>query len=671
MKIEIKKIVITNFKGIRLLTVLFNHITDIYGDNGTGKTTIFDAFLWLLFGKDSTDRKDFEIKPLDENNVPYHRLDHEVSAIIIVDGEEVEIKKALREKWVKKRGLAKEEFSGHETSYFWNDVPMKAEDFQAKISGITNEALFKLLTNTTYFNSMKWQSRREVLLKLAGNISDDEIIAKISGSTDISLLSKAINAKKSIEEFKRELVAKKKKIKDELDLIPSRIDEANKALNLTDEVNVPEVENSIKTAQLSINSIDQKLMDKSAAETEYQNGKVQKIRKVGSLKGEISTVESTIRNSVVSKRNDRMFAITQEKGSLNQKRDELSRVQSDLNYQESQKANYTQRQDAVRKEWYKVNEEQLPKFDESSCKCPTCLRPMEGVDIEAKKAEFEKNFNSNKSKRLQDLRDQGVLLGNEITSIEAKIVTLTNKVDDLSKEVSVLQSRISNLETQHNNLVADENNQVSSEILASKEIRTITNQIEMLEAEINAPDPSADQEKTSLLTRKQQLHSDISGLQTQLGSAKNRSLLQDRIKQLNDSESRMAQELTDLEGSEYSIELFTRAKMDELAARVNGRFTYVSFKLFDQQINGGEVECCETLINGVPYSDANTASKINAGLDIINTLSAHYNVTAPIFIDNRESVVKLIATDSQIVNLIVSASHKKLTVSTDELAMAV
>ena len=103
--------------------------------------------------------------------------------------------------------------------------------------------------------------------------------------------------------------------------------------------------------------------------------------------------------------------------------------------------------------------------------------------------------------------------------------------------------------------------------------------------------------------------------------------------------------------------------MDTLEQRINGRFKLVKFKMFEEQINGGKTETCITLINGVPYSDANTASKIQAGIDIINTLSEHYDIKAPIWVDNKESVVKLPYTECQLINLIVSAEDSKLRVS--------
>ena len=129
-EITLKQLKLLNFKGIREKTIHFGHVTDIFGDNGTGKTTIMDAFLWLIFGKDSTDRKDFEIKTLDKNNKAFHKMSHEVSAIINVDGDEVGIRHTYKENWPTKKGTATETFSGHKNEYYWNDVPLNETEFR-------------------------------------------------------------------------------------------------------------------------------------------------------------------------------------------------------------------------------------------------------------------------------------------------------------------------------------------------------------------------------------------------------------------------------------------------------------------------------------------------------------------------------------------------------------
>ena len=163
------------------------------------------------------------------------------------------------------------------------------------------------------------------------------------------------------------------------------------------------------------------------------------------------------------------------------------------------------------------------------------------------------------------------------------------------------------------------------------------------------------------------INDQILELQKELNKEELLKQCENRVIELKDQESKLAQELADLEGTEYAIMQFTKSKVDTIERKINGRFKTVRFKMFETQVNGGEVECCETLVNSngsyVPFADANNAAKINAGIDIINTLCEHYNIYAPIFIDNRESVTRLIESNSQIVNLIVSEQDKKLRVA--------
>ena len=178
--VKLMELSLLNFKGIRKIRVRFGDETYVYGRNATGKTTLMDAFLWLCFRKDSQGRTDHEIKTLDSNNQPYRKLEHEVTGMFEVDGEKIELKRVYREKWVKKRGSAKEEFTGHEVEHFWNGVPLSETEYKAKIAELFDENVFRLVTNTSYFNSLKWQDRREVLVQIAGEVSDDEVFAQVS-----------------------------------------------------------------------------------------------------------------------------------------------------------------------------------------------------------------------------------------------------------------------------------------------------------------------------------------------------------------------------------------------------------------------------------------------------------------------------------------------------------
>jgi len=176
--IKIKQLSLINFKAIRHLELNFTgDETFIYADNGVGKTTIFDGFNWLLFGKDSQGRTDFEIKTLDTAGKVIEKIEHEVSATLEVDGTEIKLKRVLKENWVKKRGSSVSEFTGNGTEYYWNDVPMQQKEFNSNISQLLDEQIFKLITNVSTFNTMDWKQRRSILSGMV-TISDEEIIGQ-------------------------------------------------------------------------------------------------------------------------------------------------------------------------------------------------------------------------------------------------------------------------------------------------------------------------------------------------------------------------------------------------------------------------------------------------------------------------------------------------------------
>ena len=147
MRMTIDRMTISNFKGIRELSIDFGDVTRISGMNGTGKTTIPDAFSWVLWNKDSRGNApgsyDFREKPLDENGDEIHNLDTTVELFCKLDGQPFNLRRTQRENWVKKRGSAESVYQGNISTYWINDVETKLTDFKARISQITSEEVFR------------------------------------------------------------------------------------------------------------------------------------------------------------------------------------------------------------------------------------------------------------------------------------------------------------------------------------------------------------------------------------------------------------------------------------------------------------------------------------------------------------------------------------------------
>lgn len=650
MKIEILNMQLLNFKGVRNLNINFGKTTNITGENGTGKTSIFDAFTWCMFGKNSEDAKEFNIKTLDKDNNPIHRLEHEVTVTLAQDGREFKFRRLHKEKWVKKKGESEAEFSGHETSFFIDDVPLNQKEYQARVDQMMNENIAKMITSPTYFNSLKWQDRRGVLEAMAGAISNAEIAG--TNKAFIELLEKVGNDK--LVDFKKKINAKKTPIMASLEMIPTRIDEAERskpevkdwdAIQVSIDGKKKEmagIESAMqdrnKAYELEYNSIRQKQNDKFQLETQLQTAKQQtgaaKRAKIAELSGEISSLESDIRN------HQRVIESTNKATEANK-----SRIES-----------LTATNDSLRKQWDVENAKTIT-IDEHALNCPTCKQALPESEQGNITDKLTTNFNTSKQAKLTDITKQG-------KTNKETIETLLTENEANAVSVSIYQDAIGKAEGKLNNLKED------LEVVKGWP-ENESPEVARLQAEIAAivipSTPTVD--ISDLKAKKDILSDDINSLAQVLNDKAQIDKLNARICELKEEESKQANELAEIERMEFVIAEFSKAKIETIEARINGKFKLVKFKMFSKNINGGEEECCECMVNGVPYSDVNTAGKINAGLDIINALTEHYNISAPVFIDNRESVVNILPCKSQIINLRV-LKGAKLTVEIEQQSEA-
>ncbi|WP_426473397.1 ATP-binding protein [Chryseobacterium balustinum] len=666
--VQLKRLSLLNFKGIRNLSIDFDNNTNIFGDNGTGKTTIFDSILWLLFGKDSTDRKDFELKTLDSENNVIPKVDHEVEGDFLVNSEPVRLKRVFREKWVKTKGALESEFSGNETLYYWNDVPMSQKQYNEKVGEIIDEKVFKLITSPSAFNSLKWQDRRDVLVKIAGEVSDVDLAA--GNEEYIALVAQLTN--KSLEEFKKQIAATIKKAKDDIKMIPTRIDEVERSK--PDAVNAVEINTEIKAKESQIENIDNQLLDKSKAFDEVINQRnanqdeiFKLARKVNTIVFEIAERAKNEANSGDSKADQILKQINDKKSNeLQPAEQKIVRLKSEKSTLENNISNYEKSIKEKRELWEVENAKDFI-FSEDNAVCPCCERALDASTIENQKAELQTKFNANKKSILDGINADGKAISEKKNNAVAELSEVDLRIASGESFISSVKESITSLESDYESTKTNSETKVSVEDLIEKytsentELPTLKSQIATLEAKVfELPDANANND---LRTQKQTINSEIQVLRDSLKANDQINAADIRIKELQKEESMLAQSIADVEKTQYVIENFIKLKIDTIEDRINEKFSFVKFRLFKTQINGGVEECCDALINGVPFIDANTASKINAGIDIINSLCEFYNVSAPIIIDNRESVVKLIDSPSQIINLFVSPEDKKLRIA--------
>lgn len=679
--ITIKHLSLNHFKGIKRLSIDFDSQTDVYGANGTGKTTIADAVSWLWFGKDSQNRTDFEIKTLDKFGKSNPKTEHEVTAKYMINGEELNIRRVLKENWVKKRGSNETELAGNTTELYWNRVPLTVTEFNKKVDGIIAERVFKMISNPTYFNDDKaladkknpaWYNRRLILTDLAGGeISDDELAL---GNPDYEALVAELKKNKTIEEYESQIKASVKKAKDDLKLIPTRIDEVERSKPEAQDFKA--LEEELSKNQIELVAVNEQIENSSKA-LDAKLGAQKELRiSINNLEGDIKVIENEARREAQQRLTPDTSALDKLVSEKTTKEQELSTYENSLGVLQGKKSSSENeikslevKISAKRTEWETENAKEL-NFTDNDFHCPTCKREFEAGDVESKKTEMLATFKANKIAKLNEISAQGKSLAIELETNKAAADALATRIENGQKEIDAIKAQIETIKASISSFNSTANSTSPSEQEVYESILALNTTYEAKVKELTALKLQVEETPTvdnsELVAQRNELTVIIDGLKSKLGTKIQIDNANARIEQLKDEERALSQQVADVEKTQFTIENFIKDKIDRLESAINGKFKMVQFKMFETLINGGHVECCKATVNGVPYSDLNTASRINSGLDIISTLSDFYGVSAPIFIDGRESVTDLIDTDSQIISLIVAPYVKNVGVYSDE-----
>ena len=644
-RVTLKSLTLCNFKGEKERTTNFNpDVTTISGGNGLGKSRHFDAFIWLLFGKDSKDRKDYEIKTRIDGQ-ELHNVECSVTGVIEVDGEEITLKRALMEDWVKPRGQVERVFKGNHTECWWNDTPVNVGEYAKRIEAIIASSVFKMITNPAFFVNMPWKLQREQLFQLAGTVTDAEIVAK---KPEFAALLDKISGK-SLADFKAEISARKGRLKEELEQIQPRIDQTYKMMPENEDFNAIEVQ--IGMIDNEIKDIDRSIADMTATMRKMYEAEQEKQKKVNDLKSQCQKIIFKATEDAQkaafeanSRRREIESTISSKEREIAFNRREIESGRKEIERLEAEIKKLKAEQDDLRGKWYEEN----GKAYNGETICPHCGQELPVAMVEQAREIFIKE----QVCKCNDLNDKGMLLGTRIKDLEARIKEVQANIENVA--VDSIYAEIEKLKSEFCQLpVVDAAAVVPESIPEWVELQE---QIKGIEATISTekavPDVTmTESEKKSELNEKRDV------LKKRLANRDAIKKYETEIERLEARGKELAQQIANAEKEEYTIEQFTRTKIDECETRINSMFKFVTFRLFDYTLENNAVETCIPLVGGVPYPSANTAGQINAGLDIINTLCKFYGICAPIFIDNRESVNDIIETESQVINLVVNKDN--------------
>ena len=660
--IKLKTLVMLNFKGIRKQEITFNPdgITTISGRNATGKSTVRDAFLWLMFDKNAAGEKDFGIKTNDPQGNPIPQLPHEVSATLLVDGTELRLRKCLTEKWVKKAGATEKTFSGNTTEYYINDVPKKVGEYNQHIANLCDETVFRTITNPAYLPSMKRDQLRPLLFQMAGEVTDTDIAGN---DRDLQGLLDLVTGK-SIAELLEQNKAEKARIKHELDGLPARIDELQRTMPEAEDWDA--LASKIAKCKGQIEGIDQKLEDSAKAVEAANARRVLMVQDISNKKMERAKLESDIRAKAMADYNVQVQKQQELKSrhdnlgfAIANHRNTLSNIVADICLLQEDMDRRNERLEILREQWRETNAEVFTP-NEHDLICPTCGRPLDDEDAAAKLDEMKARFNTAKAARLTDNQKQGMIIKAQIQQALEGISARNAEANRIKEEIARLTNERQAIESDPLYTMNIEKPDTDHAVLCSVEIDALNDEIRRIE--MSLPEAVKPADHTELKEARQRIATQLQDLRAALYKKQHIDHINARIDELTARQRELSQLLADREQVESWIDKFNKRKVELVEDKINALFALVKWKMYRPLINGGEEPVCIPMINGVDYRDANAAARMNAGLDIINAFCQHHGVYAPIFVDNAEGVNELLPTASQMIHLVVT-NEPQLTIT--------
>lgn len=636
---------LNNFQGVKSLTLDFGgKNAAIYGDNATGKSTVFNAYTWLLTDAPGDGAKNFSPKTMGPEG-ELHNLENSVEGVFEdKNGKKITLKKVFSEVWTKKRGRAAAEFGGHTTAYYIDGAPGRQSDYELAVTSLFGDReTIKILTIPTYFaEAVKWDARRKILLEVCGDVSDEDVLASDKELAGLPALLEG----RTIDGWRKIASAKMRETNKQLDAMPGRIDEATRAIPDTEGMDEGEINAAIAEFtrdreaalrhknELEVNGMAEKLRHSMAeldlqiaiAQTEHarreglQNAAA--LTEAGKARGEVNRLEREIADAEKT----------------------VTRLRNELEAMERLREDTISELKAARAQ----------VWDEGEAVCPTCGRELPAEEAERRRSDF----NLHKSERVAAIQERGQrtcsveLIGKlkaELAGAEENAERLRGELKTASRRVDTMDAAIVRekpfKETEEYKVLAARRKELDAKLHDAKNaerdaLAEFDRQIAQIDADID-------------LRRECLAKLNLAETQTR------------RVEELKAEEAALGKAYMELERGVSLCERFTRAKVKMLEANINDRFKTVRFRLFREQVNGGLAEDCEALIPSnegsmVTYSTANKAARINAGLEIISALGEHFGAKLPVFVDNAESVTHLAAIDTQTIRLVVSAADKTL-----------
>lgn len=648
MEIKFKKIRIRNFRGLVSFEAnLEGRSVRISGANGLGKSSVADAITWVLFGKDSRRRTAFPIDPVDDAGRIIHNLDVSVELEMLIDGQPTTLRRRRQEKWVQKRGMTREQLDGHQTTCYIDGRPLPSSDFSSHVDTIVKEELFRALTTPDYFPSLPMGQQYRLLVKIVGT----RTLAEIAAKDEEALKVVDELGQRSIDQYRQGLSYDLQRTRKELETIPVRLSEVQ---GFIEQVKAKGADG--KTAQRHAKGIEEKLrqvtqeIDSMAGVVRAENARYNDQRAyIQQLRQQRAAIEDRIEKQNREARTLHQSLVCKAKEELEATEERHTAAKTMLGLHERRLKDLEQHLTDFRSRWEEVERLSF-SWNAEEAVCPTCGQPLPQDQADQKRVEAEMRFNERKMRQQDALDEEGKKLAASKQRLQNLSAAAREEMATAERLMPEARERLSKAEAEPIEQ-ADYHDASDWQRLSSE----IDQRMKELEQTTQAQEPP---QLAALRTEEQAYRKELRLLEQTIDRSKQIDGYIRREKELQAQRTALSGEVARMQTRLEAAERLQLMEANDLQKRVNDLFPSVRFRLNRELLNGREVGHCELSVDGVPYSGLSTSERINAGLELINALARHYNIVAPIVIDNAEAVNKVAPTLGQQILLEVSPAKK-------------
>lgn len=618
-RMQLISLELTNFKGLPHLRLDFDGRSGrITGENGAGKTSVYDGLTWLLYGKDSLGRERFDLKPLGPDGNPKdRRAVTSVEGLLSLGDRRVRLRRSYYEKWAKRRGG--EVFEGNTSDYFVDGVAMSRTDYDRTVGSLLGEDRFRLLTNAAYFpGTLGWRERRAILFEMADIRSDRELMEETERFRPL----KEAMGTASLESFRRQLEALRRSLTGQRAELPHRINE--------NEVRLESLEGSWEADPEG--RLEELKQRKKTLEAEILvAGKEESLQRLSQEEAALAAAMDALEAEQKSFAQEARRQETRWEAAVATARERVSRAKE---RREAIALRLEELEEAARQA-PKAPEEERPE------RCPLCGGALKG---EARRR-WEAQTREAEEKRREEERQRQW----QRQSLEEK---RSQAERALEREQEGLRQAEQGLREQQRRPGEMPLYRARREDLQEQQRRKREER-----SRLSREGEGLSRDKRR---EKEEVEQAMEALRKELAR---RALAEDcrsRIRQLNREAEQTEQAILRTENMLELCREFLSWKASKAEQRVNGLFSMASFRLYRQLVGGGLEDCCDATYQGVPYESLNSGAKMNLGLDIISALSKSFGQWVPLFVDNAESVTHLLSLDTQVIRLEVGAGPLEL-----------